>query len=98
MTRSAKSHRYAIPSRDDIESIYQDLLIDKRTLEEVSEWASEYILYEDPQIYPPVEDMIVWNAIVNLYGSDAKLDPDTYLHRKENIKQWLKNFRKQCAM
>jgi hypothetical protein len=91
--RAAKEHRYQVPSIDDVEAKLVDLINGVITREEVSEWASEYIVYDDPQIYPEVENPVVWDAICKLSGADSISTDRLYLHGPEDFRIWLDEIR-----
>jgi hypothetical protein len=88
--RVAKPHRYVIPNKKDIISKINDLIAGKISREEVSTWATEYILFDDPQIYPEIDDAVVWNAIKHLSGADLITTDRPYLYGITDFEEWLK--------
>ena len=69
------------------------LIEDEGTRVEVAEWASEFITYDDPEIYPPVDDPGVWQAISQLAGADLQVSPSDFLHGQEDFRAWLQELR-----
>jgi hypothetical protein len=49
----------------------------------------EYIVYDNPQIYPQVEDLVVWDALIALSGADLPSTDRQYLYEIEDFQQWL---------
>jgi hypothetical protein len=60
---------------------------------EAAEWAIEYMIFENPQIYPEVRDKLVWEAIKLLAGADLKDSPGLYLHGPEDFQAWANHLR-----
>ncbi|EIF15266.1 MULTISPECIES: hypothetical protein [Bacillus] len=58
--------------------------------EEVSDWACEYVAADDPA----VEDETVWEMLVYLSGFDLKDSPDSYLHKLEELRDWMQKYMK----
>lgn len=56
------------------------------TREEVSDWASYYVMADDPTI----DDEIVWELLIIISGIDILDSPTFYLHNEEDIKDWIK--------
>ena len=88
MDRPARQHRYTIPDRAVVVEWLKKLESGKATRAEVSEWASEYILFENEQIYPEVSDPKVWQALQHLMGADLRDGPHSYLHGEDDFKAW----------
>lgn len=91
--RVAKEHRHEVPSIDDVEAKFVDLINGVITREEASEWATEYIIYDDPQIYPEIENPVAWCAICKLSGADSISTDRLYLYGPEDFKIWLGEIR-----
>jgi hypothetical protein len=85
----ALPHRYNIPSREDLRVKLEALINDQISRKDVSDWAEEYITYDDPQIYPEIEDETVWDTIVKLAGADLTTTDRPYLHDKIDFENWL---------
>ena len=94
--RIAKEHRYHIPSRHEIEGKLKQLVDNDLSREELASWAIEYSLYENDQIYPKVDDPVVWSAIVLISGADLRESENNYLHNKKDFEIWLAEFREKC--
>ena len=56
------------------------------TREEVSDWASYYVMADNPTI----DDENVWGLLRIISGIDILDSPKTYLHNEEDIKDWIK--------
>ena len=95
LRRSALPHRYAVPSREDVAARLEALLADHSAAarENAAAWAVEYILFDDPQLYPEVRDAAVWNALTQLAGVDLRDAPDLFLHETEDVAVWLDELR-----
>jgi hypothetical protein len=87
--RCAKSFRYKIPSRQEVADIFRALIERQKTPEEVSNWATEFIIYDDPQIYPEVNDSVVWEALKALAGADLPSTDRKYLYEATDFEEWL---------
>jgi len=55
------------------------------TREEVSDWASYYVMADDPTI----DDEIVWELLITISGIDILDSPTSYLHSEVDIKDWI---------
>lgn len=62
--------------------------------EEVDNWACPWIVND--HLRPPVDDFVVWDALMNLCGADLKLVEGGYLHCADDFKDWLNEFEKKC--
>ncbi|MBI0577374.1 DNA-binding protein [Neobacillus cucumis] len=62
------------------------VLIDEMTREKVSDWASFYVMADNPNI----DDKNVWDLLILLSGIDILDSPTTYLHNEEDINDWIK--------
>src|SRR5688572_21609310 len=61
-TREAKDHRFVVPSRDDVADRILALIQNpsSETRDAVADWANEYVMFDDPEVYPAVSDPVVW--------------------------------------
>ncbi len=91
--RPAREHRFNVPTRPEVEARLALLIENEETRVEVAEWASEFITYDDPEIYPPVDDSVVWKAIDQLSGADLEVSPGEFLHGQEDFRAWLQELR-----
>ena len=87
--RPAKAFRYEIPARADVASNIESLIKGNITRQEVAEWAAEYVTYDDPQIYPEINDKAVWEALVALVGADQPSTDRPYLYELADFQAWL---------
>lgn len=62
------------------------VLISEMTREEVSDWATSYVMADHPNI----DDENVWDLLILLSGIDILDSPTTYLHNEEDINDWIK--------
>ena len=92
--RTAKPHRYVIPSKKDLICKINDLIAGEISREEVSTWAKEYILFDNPQIYPEIDDVVVKDALENLSSADLISTDRPYLYEITDFKEWLKALRR----
>lgn len=81
--------RYQIPTREDVAAVLRSLIQGHKTREEVSAWATEYIVFDDPAIYPEVEDEAVWEALEALTGANLISTDRPYLYGAEDFQNWL---------
>ena len=91
MTRPASPQRFQLPSREDIATRIQALLVDSSpsARDKASEWASEFVVFDDPAVYPVVDDPVVWEAIVKLSGVDLPTTDREFLLGPEDFREWL---------
>lgn len=57
------------------------------TREEVSDWASFYIMADEPTI----EDENVWDLLALISGIDIRDSSISYLHNEEDLKAWIEH-------
>jgi hypothetical protein len=55
------------------------------TREEVSDWASLYIM----AVEPTIEDENVWDLLILISGIDIRDSAISYLHNEEDSKAWI---------
>ena len=94
--RTAREFRFTVPTREDVRKIFNDLENGAMSLEDASDWAAEFVMYDNPEIYPEISDQVVWNAIDTLHGADMKVSVNEYLYGNEDIKNWLVEFDHKC--
>ena len=95
--RPAQKFRYSVPTREQVREKLYELQNGNITIEEASNWATEYVLFDDPQIYPEIKDQLVWETICKLSGSDLQISKGTYLHSVGDFESWLAEFEKECS-
>lgn len=64
----------------------------KLSREEVSDWASEYVMQDEPCI----EDETVWEFLQVVSGVDIKDSPEEYLHVEQDLEDWIKKYSSKC--
>ncbi|MGZ4161056.1 MAG: DNA-binding protein [Neobacillus sp.] len=74
------------PTVSDIIDRLKSVLNGEMTREEVSDWASYYVMADAPTI----NDEIVWDLLKIISGIDILDSPTSYLHNEEDIKDWIK--------
>jgi hypothetical protein len=74
------------PTVSEIIKSLKSVLVGKMTREEVSDWASFYVMADNPSI----NDENVWDLLILLSGIDVLDSPTTYLHNDEDINDWIK--------
>ncbi len=77
-----------------MEARLKALVEDRESPAEVAAWAWEFIRYDDPELYPPVDDPVVWKALDRLAGADLSASPDELLHGVEDFEQWLRELQR----
>jgi hypothetical protein len=75
----------AIPERKDIADQLYDLIAGRKTREEISAWATQYVAGDHPR----VADMKAWEALKTLVGADVYADMENYLYGEADFKKWL---------
>ncbi|PLR77510.1 DNA-binding protein [Bacillus sp. V3-13] len=76
------------PTVKDIIEKLELILKGKLSREEVADWASEYVMADDPSI----SDEVVWEFLQIVSGVDLKDTPDEYLHWDPDIIQWINKY------
>ncbi|MEH7549848.1 DNA-binding protein [Neobacillus vireti] len=74
------------PTVSEIIDRLKSVLNGELTREEISNWASYYVMADDPNI----DDEIVWDLLKIISGIDILDSPTSYLHNEEDIKDWIK--------
>jgi hypothetical protein len=90
-TSSKNFKQYALPDRATVRSYLKDLITEKRSCEEVAEWASHFILGDYDHI--EVTDGPAWQMLITLSGADLKASPTEYLYVKEDFEDWMERLR-----
>ena len=91
--RSARDFRYRVPTRVEVARRLEELVQGEVARSEVADWASELITYDDPQIYPDVNDSAVWRALTQLAGADLPATDREFLHDENDFSAWLSELR-----
>lgn len=78
----------ALPDRATVRSYIEDLIVERRSREEVADWASQFICGDYDHIH--IVDMPAWEMLSALAGADLKDSPTEYLHVKEDFEEWAK--------
>ncbi|MDQ0271312.1 DNA-binding protein [Cytobacillus purgationiresistens] len=76
------------PTREEIISKLKLILQGTISREEVADWASEYVMQDEPNI----TDDIIWELLQIVSGVDLKANPDEYLHVEQDIKDWIDKY------
>ena len=87
--RPAHPFRCITPTREAVAQRVRTLLEDESQRHEVATWASEFIVYDDPQLYPEVTDPVVWEALLRLAGADLPSTDREFLHEAVDFEVWL---------
>jgi transcription initiation factor IIE alpha subunit len=74
------------PTVNEILDRLNSVLNGELTREEASDWASYYVMADEPTI----DDKIVWDLLKIISGIDVLDSPTSYLHNEEDIKDWIK--------
>lgn len=76
------------PTKEEIINKLKMILQGKLTLEEVADWASKYVMQDEPNI----SDETVWELLQIVSGIDLKDSPDEYLHVEQDIIDWINKY------
>jgi hypothetical protein len=88
--RPANPHRYEVPTIGDVAMRLRALIDGAVTRAEVAAWAAEYILYDNPQLYPKVGNERVWRALAQLAGVDLPSTDRPFLYGECDFRHWLR--------
>lgn len=86
--RKARDFRFHVPTRTELATVIKALIKGERTREDVADWASEYVVYDEP-IYPDVTDEVVWEMLNTLGGADLISLDRPYLYEVQDFLKWL---------
>jgi hypothetical protein len=89
----ANSKQRALPDRATVLSYLEDLIAEKRSREEVADWASQFIRGDYDHIR--VRDWPAWEMLSVLAGADIKDSPTEYLYIKEDFGGWAKRLKEE---
>lgn len=87
--RPARPHRFTVPSRAEIAERLRELIREPGAREATADWATEYIIYDDRQIYPPVDDPVVSEMLQRLSAVDLPSTDRRYLYEDVDFVAWL---------
>lgn len=88
-SRPARPHRFTVPSRSEVAEHLRELIRNPATREATAEWASEYIVFDEPQLYPRVEDPVVSEMLQRLSAVDLPSTDRRYLYAETDFVAWL---------
>lgn len=74
----------------DVQQVFNDLLTHKISREDAEEWARKRMNALDNQdllFDPPIEEELLWKAIIYLSGIGLKISPDKYMEDEVGIKE-----------
>jgi len=77
-------------SANEVKEIFQQLIDEKLSREEVAEWAfirTQAYDNEQLEFFPPEQEGRIWETLQYLEGVDLKENNDTYLHVKSDFFQ-----------
>jgi hypothetical protein len=74
------------PSLNEIINNLKSVLLGDKTREEVSDWASCYVMTDNPTI----DNEDVWDLLKTICGIDILDSPTSYLHNEDDINSWIK--------
>ncbi|GAC43915.1 hypothetical protein [Paenibacillus popilliae] len=78
------------PTKEEVLSKLLSILQGSLTREEVADWASEFVMQDEPS----VTDEVVWDLLKIASGVDIKASPDEYLHIEQDIMNWINKFKR----
>lgn len=79
-----------IPTREHIIDRLRDLVAGRRTREDVSAWATNFLCNDHPRI----SDMIAWDVLTSVGGADLRFDTDQYLYGNVDFNDWIEELLK----
>ena len=86
--RPAQVHRYTVPRRDELLYWLARLASGDVSREAAAEWAGEYVVFDDPELYPVIEDRVVWQALKDLSAADKRMGESQYRYDGRDFKEW----------
>lgn len=96
--RPARDFRYSVPSREDVAERLAGLIRGELARADVADWASEFLTYDDPHLYPEVSDRAVWRALQQLSGTDLPTSDRDYLYDEDDFAIWLRELRDRSGI
>jgi hypothetical protein len=85
---SESGEKMGQPTKDEIIYKLNVILQGKLSREEVADWASEYVMQDEPNII----DEKVWEFLKVVSGVDIKDSPEEYLHVEQDLEDWIKKY------
>ena len=77
----------ALPSRDEIVSVIDKLIVGELSRTEASSWAFQFISNDDFR----VDDNCAWEALQNLGAADLVSTDRPFLYEAEDFREWREN-------
>jgi hypothetical protein len=74
----------SLPTREEIEQQFEDLLAKRRSREEIASWAASFWT---------IDDWRAWDALTKLMGADLRDFDNEYFHGESQIRGWLEELR-----
>jgi len=74
----------------DVQEVFKDLLNHKISRDDAEEWARKRMNALDNQdltFDPPINEELLWKAIIYLSGVGLKISPDKYIEDEVGIKE-----------
>jgi len=74
----------------DVQKIFNDLLNHKISRDDAEEWARKRMNALDNQdlvFDPPIDEELLWKAVIYLSGVGLKISPDKYMEDEKGIKE-----------
>jgi hypothetical protein len=88
-SRAAHPHRFTVPSRAELAERLREIIRNPAARAATAAWASEYIVFDAPQLYPPIEDPMVSATLQRLSAADAPSTDRPYLYGEQDFLAWL---------
>ena len=76
-----------LPSRQEVALRLQGLIDGVYTREAVSQWATKWVVEDDPNT--EISDEGVWDALESLLAADLPTTDRPYLYEVDDFRQWL---------
>ena len=86
-TLNYQTNTNTLPSRQEVVLQLQGLINGLYTRVEVSDWATKWVVEDDPNA--EISDEGVWEALESLSGADLPTTDRPYLFEVEDFKIWL---------
>jgi hypothetical protein len=81
--RPAHEFRFSVPTRMQIREKLTDLVNGVVSFEYVSDWATEYVVYDNPEIYPEITDQVVWDSIYPFWKKMKRMNTIEINHTRQ---------------